>query len=277
MELFENNENFLQLHYDVMPQGVTEHALRVHPYYEVVMYIDPIRQVSTINGVAAKQTDTPALLLFAPYTVHRTVYRAPKDTDYIAFRVSEDFIQKIPGLCDVMKSYKDCIYLNFEVAELSHLVSPLWDIIRLHRNSVNYKRLLFLSVLYLIMKYTPSEIIDKKNSTVSLASQIIKYMSEHVREHLTAESVSEHFSVSYSKLNQIFTHHLLIRFHDLLAEIKIGEACRLLSDPNLSVSQVSEALGFTNDTYFFTFFKRNTGMTPYQYKKNQAHFEPNKA
>ena len=270
MELFENNESLLQLSYETMPEGVTEHTLRVHPYYEVIMYVDPVHQNSTVNGVAAKQTDTPALLLFAPYTVHRTVYRAPKDTDYIAFRVSDDFIQKIPGLCDVMKSYKDCIYLNFEVAELIHLVSPLWDIIRLHRNSVNYKRLLFLSVLYLIMKYTPSEIIDKKNSTVSLASQIIKYMSEHVREHITAQSVSDHFSISYSKLNHIFTNHLSIRFRDLLAEIKIGEACRLLSEANMSVSEVSEVLGFTNDTYFFTFFKRNTGITPYQYKKKQS-------
>lgn len=277
MDFIDSNENFLQLSYETMPQGVTEHTLRVHPYYEVIMYVDPVHQNSTVNGVAAKPTDSPALLMFAPYTVHRTTYYASKDTEFITFRVSEDFIQKIPGLCDVMKSYKDCIYLNFEVAELIHLVSPLWDIIRLHRNSVNYKRLLFLSVLYLIMKYTPSEIIDKKNSTVSLASQIIKYMSEHVREHMTAESVSEHFSVSYSKLNQIFTRHLSIRFHDLLAEIKIGEACRLLSEQNMSVSEVSEALGFTNDTYFFTFFKRNTGMTPYQYKKNQAHFEPNKA
>ncbi len=277
MDFIENSENFLQLTYETMPEGNTEHTLRVHPYYEIIMYIDPIHQTSTINGVAAKPTDTPALLMFAPYTVHRTTYRTSKDTEFIMFRVSADFIGKIPGLCEVFQAYEDSIYVNFEVDELIHLVKPLWEIIRWHRNSVNYKRLLFLSVLYIIMKYTPTEIIDQKDSTVSLASQIIQYMSEHIREHLTAERVSEHFSISYSKLNQIFTHHLSIRFHDLLAEIKIGEACRLLTEQNMSVSEVSEALGFTNDTYFFTFFKRNTGMTPYQYKKNQAHFEPNKA
>ena len=270
MELFENNESFLQLSYETMPEGVTEHTLRVHSYYEIIMYIDPIHQASTVNGVSAKPTNTPALLMFAPYTVHRTTYRAPKDTEFITFRVSLDFIQGIPGLCDVMKAYENSIYVNFEVGELCHLVTPLWDIIRQHRNSVNYKRLLFLSVLYIIVKYTPSEIIDKKDSTVSLASQIIKYMSEHVREHITAQSVSDHFSISYSKLNHIFTNHLSIRFRDLLAEIKIGEACRLLTEQNMSVSEVSEVLGFTNDTYFFTFFKRNTGITPYQYKKKQS-------
>jgi YesN/AraC family two-component response regulator len=198
------------------------------------------------------------------------VYRTEKDTEYITFRISDDFVKKIPGLCDVMRLYEDSIYVNFEVDELIHLVRPLWEIIRQHRDSANYKRLLFLSVLYIIVKYTPSEIIDQKDSTVSLASQIIQYMSEHVREPITAQSVSKHFSISYSKLNQIFVHHLSIRFHDLLAEIKIGEACRLLTEQDMSVSEVSEALGFTNDTYFFTFFKRNTGMTPYQYKKNQA-------
>lgn len=270
MEIFEGNENFLQLYYGIMPKGESEHPLRVHPYYEVIMYIDPIYQASTVNGVAAKPTDAPALLMFSPYTVHRTVYRTEKDTEYITFRISDDFVKKIPGLCDVMRLYEDSIYINFEVNDLVTLVKPLWDIISQHRSSANYKRLLFLSALYLIVKYTPTEIIDKKDSTISLASQIIKYMSEHVQEHITAESVSEHFAISYSKLNQIFTHHLSIRFHDLLAEIKIGEACRLLAEQNMSVSEVSEALGFTNDTYFFTFFKRNTGMTPYQYKKNQS-------
>jgi AraC-like DNA-binding protein len=268
MEFIENGENFLQLSFEIMSEGVTEHNPRVHSYYEVIMYLEPIRQSSTVNGVRAQLTDTPALLLFAPYTVHRTLFEAASPTEYIVVRFDQRFMKALPGLCDVFPLYENNVYTNFEVADLVHLVRPLWDILRQHRGSVNYKRLLFPSLLYLLLKYTPSEIIDKKDGTVSLASQIIQYMSEHIQENLTAQSVAEHFFISYSKLNHIFTHHLSIRFHDLLNEIKLGEACRLLTQTEMSVSEVSEALGFTNDTYFFTFFKRNTGTTPYRYKKN---------
>ena len=96
MELFENNETLLQLFYETMPEGVTEHPLRVHPYYEMIMYVASIHQVSVIKGVAAKTTDTPALFIFAPYTVHRTVYQSEKD-ELVSLQ-SLSYMEKRPNI-----------------------------------------------------------------------------------------------------------------------------------------------------------------------------------
>lgn len=52
----------------------------------------------------------------------------------------------------------------------------------------------------------------------------------------------------------------------LIAESVIQEANRLLQNPNLSIKEVSDRLGFVNQSHFGTFYKRHTGHSPI--KKN---------
>ena len=42
-----------------------------------------------------------------------------------------------------------------------------------------------------------------------------------------------------------------------------------LLEEDLSASQVAQMLDFSEISYFYTVFKRETGMTPIQYKKSR--------
>lgn len=51
----------------------------------------------------------------------------------------------------------------------------------------------------------------------------------------------------------------------------VREAKICLRNPSLSVQQVAEMLGFSDQSAFGKFFKRECGMSPVQYKKeNQS-------
>lgn len=52
----------------------------------------------------------------------------------------------------------------------------------------------------------------------------------------------------------------------LIAESVIQEAIRLLQNPNLTIKEISDRLGFVNQSHFGTFFKRHTGHSPIQKK-----------
>ena len=41
----------------------------------------------------------------------------------------------------------------------------------------------------------------------------------------------------------------------------------------MTIQQVSDTLGFTTRNYFFTFFKKHTGMTPKQYRLLQGNLQ----
>ena len=44
------------------------------------------------------------------------------------------------------------------------------------------------------------------------------------------------------------------------------QACRMLTEHELSISEIAYALGFTNPKYFTKCFKEEFGMTPTEYQ-----------
>lgn len=52
----------------------------------------------------------------------------------------------------------------------------------------------------------------------------------------------------------------------LIAESVIQEASRLLQNPELSIKEISDRLGFVNQSHFGTYFKRQTGYSPVKKK-----------
>ncbi|MBS5522313.1 MAG: AraC family transcriptional regulator, partial [Clostridiales bacterium] len=53
---------------------------------------------------------------------------------------------------------------------------------------------------------------------------------------------------------------------DYIIKKKIYVACELLSTTKLSVSKVAECIGYTHMPYFSKIFKKETGMTPNEYR-----------
>ena len=47
----------------------------------------------------------------------------------------------------------------------------------------------------------------------------------------------------------------------------VQEARMLLENPDLTVSQISEELNFSDQSFFGKFFKRNTGFSPSEYRR----------
>lgn len=55
---------------------------------------------------------------------------------------------------------------------------------------------------------------------------------------------------------------------DIIGEMNVSEAKRLLMDPGKSISDVSNLLNFSSLSFFSKFFKRITGLSPLEYKKS---------
>ena len=54
--------------------------------------------------------------------------------------------------------------------------------------------------------------------------------------------------------------------HDWIHDYVLAEAKRLLKTTDLSVVEISDQLGFNNQSFFGKFFKQHTGTTPYKFK-----------
>ncbi|NJP40629.1 response regulator [Oscillospiraceae bacterium HV4-5-C5C] len=82
------------------------------------------------------------------------------------------------------------------------------------------------------------------------------YMAEHYAERLTLPEVAAAVYVSQWHLSKLISRYTGQSFYDLLNQIRLKEACRLLADPSLSIAEVGERVGFADAAHFSKIFKK---------------------
>ncbi|WP_288620102.1 AraC family transcriptional regulator [uncultured Eubacterium sp.] len=93
---------------------------------------------------------------------------------------------------------------------------------------------------------------------------IISYVNEHYTEKITLQNVATHVGFTREYFCRFFKEHMGLTFFRYLSEVRISHASRLLSNSNLSVSEIMCKSGFTNQTLFNRLFKEIYGITPRQ-------------
>lgn len=96
---------------------------------------------------------------------------------------------------------------------------------------------------------------------------IKQYINDNKNILLTCKDVAEqcHFNVKY--INRVFKNKTGETLLEYIHKIKVRDAEQLLENEKLSLEKISRQLGFANEYYFNSFFKRHTGVAPGQYRK----------
>lgn len=99
---------------------------------------------------------------------------------------------------------------------------------------------------------------------------IKQYLSSHLCEDISLEEISRETGVSVNTAMHVFKRDVGMGIKAYFTKCKINEAMRLLAQGELSIRSVSERLGFDSAEYFSRVFKRETGITPTEYSKQQS-------
>ena len=103
----------------------------------------------------------------------------------------------------------------------------------------------------------------------------LKHLMEEDRlyreENISLQSLAEQLSLSSHQLSQILNETLKQSFSDFINSYRIAEVRKIFSNPKGAEkknSTVAQEVGFNSLTAFYKAFKKYTGMTPSQFKKN---------
>src|SRR5690606_4234222 len=88
-------------------------------------------------------------------------------------------------------------------------------------------------------------------------TEIIKLSEVSAIANMTATSFCKYFKVKTGKT-----------FSSFVNEIRIGQACKLMLNEDLSISEICYTCGFNNLTNFNKNFKHFSKMTPTEYKRS---------
>ncbi len=94
-----------------------------------------------------------------------------------------------------------------------------------------------------------------------LARQAQSYIGEHYAQRLSLQEVADHCYVSQWHLSKLLHKYLGLTFYELLNQVRIREAKRLLEDPAMTISEAADRVGYTDVAHFSRVFKKTEGVS----------------
>lgn len=108
---------------------------------------------------------------------------------------------------------------------------------------------------------------SKENKHTEKISAGQRYIGEHFNEvNLSAGSVAEYLGYSTNYFSRLFKSITGFFINDYIRQIRILKAQELLSETDLTINSIAEATGFGSVNYFYSIFKKETGLTPAAYR-----------
>ena len=108
---------------------------------------------------------------------------------------------------------------------------------------------------------------DEDSPAAMVMAQVRRYLEDNYMFDLSLDSVGEILHISPAYLSAQFKKYQKMNFLDCLTELRINAAKKLLADPLRSTAEVASMVGYDDSSYFARAFKKRTGMTPTQYRR----------
>ena len=96
---------------------------------------------------------------------------------------------------------------------------------------------------------------------------VVQYLEDNYAEPFSQEECAARFCMNRDYLCHLFTKDLGVSMINNLNEVRIRHAKELLADPFRSSAEVASMVGYEDASYFARAFKKRTGMTPTQYRR----------
>ncbi len=222
--------------------------------------------------------------LFKPNQFHVIYCDGEEDSEMgvFAFRCTSVLLNLIAN--KIMRASDECVKLlqfaSLEARRVFKIVPEPTDGRILIKNNVN-----IIGSEQLLASYIEAFLIllvrESKNSTATaarneaairmsqqeyLAESIRAYMEEQVHTQITLSTLAKIFGVSVSlikiRYKAAYNCSPIADYHKL----KVARAKELLALKNLSIGGIATSLSFENIYYFSNFFKKQTGLSPLEYR-----------
>lgn len=155
-----------------------------------------------------------------------------------------------------------------EYLHLYNLILNQYQSTELYRDEV--VRSLFTTMIYKLTGYYLKQLKEEHIITHSRQEKIyqlfLNQLFKDYKKHRTVSHYAEKLYLSPKYFSKVIVDMTGKTPIDWIQEITINASKALIKGSSLTIEQISEELNFPNRSFFGTFFKKHTGLTPYQYR-----------
>lgn len=169
---------------------------------------------------------------------------------------------------ELMKNMGFDKYLTKEEAPLERLLSLFALIMRAAGDPVLGGEKSSV-LLYEFLIEARSIMLLGSNSKSTAADKGISYINEHYNEDMTLDELALAAGVSVQHFCRVFKAVTGMRPVEYISNKRISEAKLLLVSSDKKISEIASLAGFRDQNYFGILFRRLTGLTPTQYRRQR--------
>lgn len=243
-------------------------------FYEIAIIVSGYLETRINNEII--RLEPKSILLLAPYTVIQSHdFRGTFELRTICF--TESFIAnsllniKVLDFLDLFfKNTGKAIQLNKnEFETLDKMYSILDEAVNEEKEGVNRKH--YISTLILAYLFKTFDIFDstfKDNGVLSPDAETVSKFRLLIlkKPNNNLEFYADELNVSTQHLIRIVKRNTNKTPYTLISESLVINAKILLKNPNLTITEISEELSFSDNSSFGKFFKKHTDISPNSYR-----------
>ena len=114
-----------------------------------------------------------------------------------------------------------------------------------------------ITLLFGMLKNYCGTVAKSTNKNNDLIVAVMQYISEHLTEKITLESLSRHFGYEKTYFSRVFNKFLGMNLREYLNRSRISEAKRMIGEsPQTPVSKIAEACGFDSPNTYYRALKK---------------------
>lgn len=156
----------------------------------------------------------------------------------------------------------------------SFLKDCMMEMIKADENYNKGKDLRLQSLLYHFLSELmengdhPGKFDTSRNVQDSYIHKAIQYINMNYSFNISISTISRQIGLDRSYLCHLFKQRLGVSPSTFLIQYRVNKACELMTDSRLTIGDISRSVGYEDPLVFSKAFKRLTGLSPNNYRKN---------
>lgn len=107
---------------------------------------------------------------------------------------------------------------------------------------------------------------ENTNAISPAIQAAIEYINNNFEKKLTLESISSNIFLNRTYVCQLFKKELNVTFSEFIENVRIENAKMLLLNTNKSINEITQKVGYSDQSYFTKVFKKKIGISPNKYR-----------
>ncbi|MBQ8894281.1 MAG: helix-turn-helix transcriptional regulator [Clostridia bacterium] len=240
-----------------------------HHFWEVAYCLSGTVGISADEKVYRLQPGD--LVVYRPYVHHKlwAEGRSKVHLMTVSFDASGDALERLGGgySCDPeLQAQWNVLFCKLKESGCPQKITGFLHYLEKH--PLEYQQITNLcenSLLALAERGLPLGKNQSKNAKDY--ERIVRVMKENLSLNLTVEELGQRCGLSASSMKKLFRHFNSMGIHEYYLHLKMNRAVQLLEEGK-TVTETAELLGFSNQSYFSTVFKREMKEVPARFRRN---------